>query len=180
MGGQAAMRSFSLDSTVDVLRRTPRVLHVLLDGVADPRVRANEGGESWSAFDIVGHLIHGEKTDWILRAKLILGNSGQPFEAFDRFAQFEASEGKSLSILLDEFSALRKRNLEVLASLPITEATLSRQGIHPEFGPVTLAELLATWGVHDLGHIAQITRVMAKYDAALVGAWRDYLPILSR
>ena len=135
----------------------------LLLNLSDRWTRPNEGGETWSAFDIVGHLIHGEKTDWIPRAAIILSsNPTKEFEAFDRFAQFEESKGKSLLQLLEEFKLLREKNIQLLLSMEINEEKLSLTGTHPDFGVVTLSQLLATWVVHDLNHIAQVTRVMAK------------------
>ncbi|HEX5168048.1 MAG TPA: DinB family protein, partial [Cyclobacteriaceae bacterium] len=139
----------------------------------------NEGGQSWSAYDIVGHLIHGEKTDWIPRTEIILSDKQEKaFEPFDRFAQFEASKGKSLNQLLDEFRMLRKKNVEYLRSKNITKMDLEKKGIHPAFGEVTLSQLLSTWVVHDLNHISQVSRVMAKQYKEEVGPWIEYLRIL--
>jgi hypothetical protein len=141
----------------------------------------NEGPDTWSPYDVLGHLIHGEETDWIPRARIILEHGeSQAFEPFDRFAQFEKSKGKSPAQLLDAFETLRKRNLAVLAQMNITPDQLSLSGRHPELGSVTLSELLATWVAHDLSHIAQAVRVMCKQYSAAVGPWREYLPILAR
>jgi hypothetical protein len=141
----------------------------------------NEGDNTWSPFDVIGHLIHGEKTDWIIRAKIILADGPiKEFESFDRFAQFENSKGKTLNQLLDEFEMLRVQNLEQLRSMNISIKDLSLEGTHPQFGKVTLKELLATWATHDLGHIAQISRVMAKQYKAEVGPWIEYLGILKK
>jgi hypothetical protein len=141
----------------------------------------NEGPETWSPFDVVGHLIHGERTDWMQRVRIILdAGETRPFDPFDRFAQFRESQGRSLTDLLDEFGALRAENLRRLAQLELTGEDLDRRGLHPALGPVTMRELLATWVAHDLGHIAQITRVMAKRHADDVGPWREYLPVLHR
>ncbi len=139
----------------------------------------NEGDNTWSAYDIVGHLIHGEKTDWITRAKIILGNSpNKEFEAFDRFAQYENSRGKTLNQLLDDFESLRAENLKELKSFNITNKDLFLEGIHPHFGKITLKHLLSTWVAHDLGHIAQISRVIAKQYKSEVGPWLEYITIL--
>jgi hypothetical protein len=175
------MMAFELKKSIEILSRTPSVLSALLDGLSDAWLRNNEGENTWSPFDVVGHLIHGEKTDWIPRLQIILSNqSNTPFESFDRFAQFENSKGKSIQELLSEFSALRKGNILLLESKQLSETMLSRQGVHPSFGAVTLRQLLATWTAHDLSHIAQITRVMAKQYTSAVGPWKAYLPILTR
>lgn len=139
----------------------------------------NEGANSWSAFDIVGHLIHGERTDWVPRAQLILSaRTDKTFEPFDRFAQFELSKGKTLEQLLDEFTALRKENIEWLRAQPLLPTDLEKKGRHPALGEVTLAQLLATWTVHDLNHLAQVSRVMAKQYKDEVGPWQQYLGVL--
>ena len=136
--------------------------------------------EDWRPFDVVGHLIHGERTDWIPRAKIILAEGeAQPFETFDRVAQFEDSVGKSLAELVDEFERLRRENLEILRDWGLSHQDLSRTGQHPELGRVTLQALLATWVVHDLNHLAQISRSMAGLYADEVGPWRQYLSILA-
>jgi len=170
----------SLDDVIQILRRTPDTLRTMLDGLPDAWGRCNEGPDTWSPFDVVGHLIHGEKTDWVPRAQAILEHGeSQGFEPFDRFAQFADSKGKSLGKLLDEFAALRAKNLEIIDSLHLTDDELERTGLHPEFGRVTLAQLLATWAVHDMGHIVQISRTMAKQYDAQVGPWKKYLRVLS-
>jgi len=172
---------FQLDEATQVLRRTPAVLSSLLDDLADQWVVNNEGPETWSPFDIVGHLIHGEETDWIPRAKIIIekGESGT-FEPFDRFAMFEKSRGQSLRDLLDRFEVLRGESLQELARMNLTRELLEQRGRHPELGVVTLSQLLSTWAVHDLGHIGQIVRVMAKQYKEAVGPWQAYLPVLTR
>ena len=171
--------SFDLDRSIEILVRTPEVLNAMLNNISSKWTSVNEGGESWSAYDVIGHLIHGEKTDWIPRMEIILSNMEQKtFEPFDRFAQFEDSKGKSLTQLLDEFKSLRKKNIETLRSKNITEKDLGRKGIHPAFGEVTLGQLLSTWVVHDLNHLAQISRVMAKQYKEEVGPWVEYLRIL--
>ena len=171
--------SFDLDRSIEILVRTPEVLNAMLNNISSKWTSVNEGGESWSAYDVIGHLIHGEKTDWIPRMEIILSNMEQKtFEPFDRFAQFEDSKGKSLTQLLDEFKSLREKNIETLRSKNITEKDLGRKGIHPAFGEVTLGQLLSTWVVHDLNHLAQISRVMAKQYKEEVGPWVEYLRIL--
>lgn len=170
---------FDLNDAADILSRTPAVLKSMLSGLPAGWVSGNEGGQTWSPFDVLGHLIHGERTDWIPRARMILrAGESEAFEPFDRFAQFEASEGKSLGELLDTFAELRSDSIRTLNSLNITGEDLARRGKHPELGPVTLEQLLATWVVHDLDHIAQITRTMAKQYSEAVGPWVAYLSVL--
>ena len=175
------MSAFDLPTGVAVLERTPRVLRTLLDGLSPAWTDATEGPDTWSPYVVVGHLIHGERADWIPRARVILAQgASRRFEPFDRFAQFRESEGKSLAELLDEFERLRAENLATLAGWRLTDAQLALEGEHPEFGPVTLRQLLATWVAHDLGHVAQIARVMAKQYREAVGPWRAYLSIMDR
>jgi hypothetical protein len=178
---EVSIMDFQLEQSVEILRRTPSTLDALLRDLPDAWVSNNEGPDSWSPFDIVGHLIHGEETDWIPRARIILEEGeARAFDPFDRFAQFEKSKGKTLTELLSRFAALRAENVMTLTNWRLTPAQLSKRGRHPEFGAVTLEQLLATWTVHDLSHISQITRVMCRqYDRA-VGPWKDYLPILHR
>ena len=170
---------FYLEDAIQLLRSTPDTLWVLLAGLPESWTESNEGPDTWSPFDVVGHLIHGEKTDWIARARIILeqGDS-QVFAPFDRFAQFEDSSGKSMRELLDEFADLRAANLEKLDEMKLTEQDFERTGQHPEFGTVTLEQLLATWVVHDLGHIAQVARVMSKQYTDRVGPWSAYLRVI--
>lgn len=171
---------FQMVDAIEILSRTPETLNRLLRDLPESWVLADEGPDTWSAFDILGHLIHGEETDWVPRAKIILEHGeSRAFDPFDRFAQFEKSKGKSTAALLDEFETLRKRNLESLMHLNITPDKLARRGTHPELGSVTLRELLATWVVHDLSHIAQAGRVMCRQYSEAVGPWKQYLPILS-
>ena len=173
--------NFELTDGLAILERTPSSMRALLAGLPPTWTDATEGPETWSAYDILGHLIHGERTDWIPRARLILGQgANRRFEPFDRVAQFRESPGKSLADLLAEFARLRTENLAPLASWQLTETQLALEGEHPDFGPVTLRQLLATWVAHDLGHLAQIARVLAKQYRAAVGPWRAYLPILDR
>ena len=171
---------FKLDKAVEILERTPGVIEELLKGLSQEWIMNNEGSDTWSPYDILGHLIHGEKTDWIVRMEIIISdNNDKTFQPFDRFAQFEQSKGKTLQQLIDEFKELRKQNIAVLISKNFNESTLNKTGIHPAFGIVTLSQLLSTWVVHDLSHIAQIARVMAKQYKTEVGPWQAYLPILN-
>ena len=171
--------NFTLEKSIQILERTPDVLDAMLQNISTDWTANNEGGESWSAYDIVGHLIHGEETDWIQRAQIILSeNPDKKFTKFDRFAQFEESKEKSLAQLLAEFKTWRIKNIETLCSLNITDKDLEAKGIHPFFGEVSLSQLLSTWVVHDLNHIAQISRVMAKQYKEDVGPWTEYLKIL--
>jgi len=173
-------RPFVLADAIDFLARTPATLDALLSGLPLPWIAANEGGETWGAFDIVGHLIHGERTDWLPRAKIILEHGeARPFEPFDRLAQFEISTGRTMESLLDEFAGLRRRNLKELRALELTPADLDRVGRHPAFGPVTMRQLLATWTAHDLDHVMQIARVLGRQYSDEVGPWRAYLRIIS-
>ena len=154
---------YTLERSYQILERTPSVLKILLSGLDDSWIMNNEGPETFSPYDVVGHLIHGEKTDWATRAKIILEfGLSKPFTPWDRFAQYEESKGKTLDQLLNEFDKVRKGNVAWLKSVNLTEADLKKKGMHPELGEVTLRNLLSTWVVHDLTHIAQITRVMAK------------------
>ena len=172
---------FELSTGAAVLERTPRTLRALLDGLPAAWTDATEGPETWSAYVIVGHLIHGERTDWVPRARIILAQGPQRrFTPYDRFAQFRESQGKSLADLLDEFARLRTENLATLHEWKLTDPQLALVGEHPEFGAVTLRQLLATWVAHDLGHIAQTARVMAKQYREAIGPWRAYLPIMDR
>ncbi len=172
---------FQLDHAKEILRRTPATLNSLLRQLPGEWVHADEGADSWSPFDVLGHLIHGEQTDWIPRAKVILEyGEGRAFEPFDRFAMFEQSKGKSLDELLATFERLRGESLKQLEEMNVTPEMLNKRGLHPELGVVTLSQLLSTWVVHDLGHVGQIVRVMAKQYGEAVGPWRAYLPVLSR
>jgi hypothetical protein len=169
-----------MEEAVTILARTPSVLDALLRGLPDGWITAHEGGKTWSPFDVVGHLIHGERTDWVPRAKIILEHGEtRPFDKFDRFAQFAGSQGRTLASLLDEFAMLRQENLRELARLHVTDADLERRGQHPELGVVTMRQLLATWVAHDLDHVMQISRVLARQYSDEVGPWRVYLRIIS-
>jgi hypothetical protein len=168
---------FSLPLARQLLARTPEVIRVLLDGLSDEWTTGTEGPDTWSPYDVVGHLIHGERSDWIPRARIILQPGGGTFEPFDRFAQFRESQGKSLSQLLDEFEAARRQSLSDLDALNVTVADLDKTATHPHLGTVTLKQLLATWVAHDLDHLMQISRVMGRQVTPEIGPWREYLRI---
>jgi hypothetical protein len=170
---------FDLEKSIEILERTPAVLQALLSGLSDEWTMQNEGPDTWSPYDIIGHLIHGEKTDWTPRMQIILSDSpDKNFIPFDRFAQYNDSKGKSLQELLDEFGELRKKNIGLLRQQHISESDLKKTGIHPTFYAVTLEQLLSTWTVHDLNHIAQAVRVMAHQYKTAVGPWTAFLKIL--
>lgn len=172
---------FNLETAVEILRRTPATLDALLRPLSGAWIYPNEGGDSWSPYDIVGHLIESEELNWVPRAKVIIAyGEAHTFEPFDRFAMFEHSRGKSLPELLDRFGQLREENLAELERMSLTPEMLLKQGAHPELGTVTLGQLLSTWVVHDLGHIAQVARVMAKQYRDAVGPWQAYLPVLNK
>jgi hypothetical protein len=172
---------FDLTLGIAVLERTPPTLRAFLRGLGPAWTDATEGPETWSPYAIVGHLIHGERTDWVPRAQLILAQgANRRFTPFDRVAPFRESQSESLDELLDEFARLRAANLTTLAGWRLTDTELALEGEHPEFGVVTLRQLLATWVVHDLGHLAQTARVMAKQYSEAIGPWRAYLPIVTR
>jgi hypothetical protein len=166
---------------VEILRRTPATLTALLRGLPDVWTTRTAGPETWSAYDVVGHLLHGEETDWIPRARVILEHGMErPFDSFDRTGMFEKYQGLSLDQLLAEFERARAENLATLDAWQLTPEQLARKGTHPALGTVTLSELLATWVVHDLNHVGQIVEVMSRQYAEAVGPWRAYLAILTR
>jgi DinB superfamily len=172
---------FQLEQAKEILSRTPPTLDSLLRPLSEAWITPNEGPATWSPYDVIGHLIHGEETDWIPRARLILAHGEErAFEPFDRVGMFEKSKGKSLATLLDEFAHARAQSLHALDSMNLTPELLAKRGKHPELGVVTLKQLLATWVVHDLGHVSQVVRVMAKQYADEVGPWRAYLSILGK
>ncbi|MFN6962543.1 MAG: DinB family protein [Pyrinomonadaceae bacterium] len=172
---------FKISDAVNILERTPATLNSMLLDLPGEWTSSNEGEGSWSPFDIVGHLIHGEEADWIPRARTILDRGEEAtFEPFDREAMFTASKGRTMPELLATFVELRRRSLESLEQMKLTDELLSRRGTHPEFGTVTLGQLISTWVVHDHAHIAQIARVLAKQYREAVGPWRAYLSILDR
>jgi len=169
----------NLEHTLSLLARTPAALNALLRDLPEAWTLRNEGENTWSAYDIVGHLIHGERTDWMPRARMILEfGETRAFEPFDRWAQARESEGKSLGQLLDDFARLRSENLGALRALNLRPEDFGRRGRHPELGVVTLSELLATWAAHDLTHLHQVSRVMAHQYREAVGPWSDYLGVL--
>lgn len=170
---------FEIQHAIELLGRTPSTLDAMLREMPEPWLVQNEGAETWSPYDVVGHLIHGEETDWIPRARIILEyGESKAFEPFDRVAMFEKSKGKSIAELLDTFASLRNQTLHELNEMKLTPALLEKRGKHPELGVVTMKQLLAAWVVHDLGHVRQIVRVMAKQYRDAVGPWRAYLSIL--
>ena len=171
---------FDLQHATAILSRTPAAVRALLSGLDDEWTRRNEGADTFTAFDVVGHLIDGEETDWMTRARIVLSESGsRTFTPYDRFRHLQRSKGKSLAQLLDEFEKLRRENLRTLASWKLDDSAFARTATHPSLGTVTLSQLLAAWVVHDLGHIAQISRVMAKQYRDEVGPWIEYLPVLT-
>ena len=169
---------FKLEEAVAVLERTPVTLSAMLDGLPDIWTQATEGDRTWSPYDVIGHLIHGEHTDWIPRAQHILAGDPRPFIPFDRAAQFTESRSQTLPELLETFAQLRNENVATLRAMNLTDSDLDRQGLHPELGKVTLRQLLATWVVHDLDHVTQIARTMAKAYTNETGPWIEYLSIL--
>jgi DinB superfamily len=174
-------RPFVLDEAAAMLSRTPAALDALLRHLPDPWVSAHEGGTTWSPFDVVGHLIHGERTDWVPRIRMILEHGeARTFESFDRLAQCTVSAGLALPSLLDEFAQARAASLRDLAALRIAETDLDRRGRHPVFGGVTLRQLLATWVAHDFDHVVQVSRTLAGQYADAVGPWRAYLRIIGQ
>ena len=177
--GMAILREFSLAEATAVLARTPATMDAMLRGLPDKWVRCNEGKDTWSAFDIVGHMIVGERTDWMPRVRIILHDGeARAFDPFDRFAQAKENQGKSLEHLLGDFARVRRENLAALQALNLQADDLTRRGRHPELGVVTLSELLATWAVHDLTHVHQLSRVMAYQYRDAVGRWSVYLGVL--
>lgn len=171
---------FDLDKAYQILEKTPLVLETLLTGLSDDWTMNNEGPDTFSPYDVIGHLIHGEKTDWKARAMMILEHGeSTTFVPYDRFAQFAHSKGKSLQQLLAELKELRARNLQWLRSLQLKSADLNKTGMHPDLGRVTLKQLLSTWVAHDLAHIAQVARVMAKQYKEAIGPWVEYLRIMN-
>jgi hypothetical protein len=172
---------FEIERSIEVLERTPGALRALLGGVGDFWALSNYGEATFSPFDVVGHLIHGERTNWMTRANVILEyGDTRPFPAFDRYAMYEASKGQSMGELLETFAQLRAKNLDDLRALALTPEQLDRAGTHPQVGAVTLKNLLAAWVVHDLGHLHQVAKAMAYQYRDEVGPWRDFLTILPK
>lgn len=171
--------NFRRDEAIALLERTPHALRCLLDGVPDGWLECDEGPDTFSPREVLGHLVHGEKTDWLPRARIIVEHGAtRPFEPWDRFAHRTTHAGVPVDRLLDELEQLRHANLAVLRDLVGDDAALERSGLHPELGDVTMAQLIAAWVVHDLTHIAQIARIMARRYAEDVGPWREYLGVL--
>jgi hypothetical protein len=171
---------FKLDRAVAVLSRTPATLDALLRDQPEDWTHCHEGPDTWSPFDVVGHLAHGERTDWIPRVRMILDHGEQhAFRPFDRIGMFESSRGKTINELLDELAEARADSLRTLEDMRISPGDLMRTGRHPSFGPVTMEQLLAAWVVHDLGHIRQVTRVMAKQLREAIGPWSRFLPVVT-
>jgi len=171
--------SIPVTDAVNLLQRTPKILRDMLDGLPDHLIHANEGAETWSPYDVVGHLIHGDKTDWIPRLKICLSDSNyKTFQPFDRFAQFEDSKGKTLQDLLAAFEQIRQESIAALKAMQLTEKDDTRTATHPALGTVTLGQLLTTWVVHDLDHIYQVSRVISHQFKEEVGPWKAYLRIV--
>ena|SRR5688572_5374756 len=172
--------NFELPAAIEILGRTPATVKELLGNLSEQWVRGTEGPDTFSPFDVVGHLIDGEETDWMPRARIILARGAEPrFEPYDRFRHYKRNVGRTLGSLLDEFARLRATNLQTLSSWKLSADQLDLTGIHPTFGAVTLRQLLAAWVVHDLGHVAQVSRVMAKQYTDAVGPWVQFMPVLT-
>lgn len=172
---------FQIEKAIEILSNTPQTVKSMLENLSDEWTASEDNKDDWSPFDVIGHYIYCEETDWIPRAEIILRKGeNRTFEPFDRFAQFEISKGKTLYELLETFAEIRRKNLETLKSWNLSEAQLKLKGIHPELGEVNLEQLISTWVVHDLTHIRQISTNLAKKYADNVGAWKEYLSILDR
>ncbi|BCE04965.1 DinB family protein [Bacillus paralicheniformis] len=172
--------NFQLEEAIEILERTPQTLSQLLTGLSSPWISCDEGADTWNAFDVVGHLIEGEKNNWLPRIKLIVTKGAtEPFPPFDRFSQLNQNDGKTMEQLLNEFADIRRANLKTLQQIIDPETDFEQTGMHPEFGIVKLREQISTWVAHDLTHISQIARVLAKRYQDDVGPWRAYLRILA-
>lgn len=170
----------SIKHSVQILERTPLTLQTLLSNIDEEWTQKNEGDKTWSPFDVIGHLVHCEETNWIPRINIMLSdNEIKKFEPLDRFAQFEKCKGKTTDQLLEDFINVRRSSLSKLERLKISEAQLAKTAIHPELGLVNLSQLISTWVVHDLDHLAQISRVMAKQYKNEVGPWIQYMRVLN-
>jgi hypothetical protein len=168
-----------LPEATQILQKTPATLAAMVAGIPDTWLKATEGGGTWSCYDVVGHLIHGELTDWIPRVRIILEHGEKKaFEPFDRFAQFREDQSRPISALLDQFAFMRGENVAILQNLNLSSDDLARRGTHPELGPVTLGQLISSWVVHDLSHLSQVARVTAKQYSHEVGPWHAYMSIL--
>jgi DinB superfamily len=173
--------NFNLNKSIEILERTPGALTALLEGLGEEWLFNNEGGDSWSPYDIIGHYIEGEKTDWIPRMRIILSeNTDKRFVPFDRFAQLNNDRNKPIGVLLEEFTQWRKNNIAELRKANLDKEKLNKKGVHPEFGEVTLQQLLATWVAHDLNHICQVSRVMAKQYKEEIGPWTKYISVVNK
>ena len=171
---------FDLKEATEILAQTPYTLQRMLEGLSGNWTESSGDKESWGVYDVLGHLIHGEETDWIPRAEIILAQrDDRTFVPFDRVAQFERSNRRQIADLLTEFAHLRNTNLEKLSRFEISPEHLQLKGMHPELGEVTLEQLLATWVVHDLNHISQVSKILAKKYEQEVGVWKEYLSILN-
>jgi len=171
--------NLQLSEAVQILERTPGLLDRMVRGLPEPWLRATEGAHTWSCYDVVGHLIHGELTDWVPRIRIIMDHGeSRTFDPFDRFAQLKEDRARPVDTLLDRFKELREQNLTALLEMRLSPSDLGRTGVHPALGTVTLGQLISAWVVHDLSHLSQINRVLAKQYAAEVGPWRAYLQIL--
>jgi hypothetical protein len=172
--------NFNLQKSIELLERTPEIYSALFNNSTHDWDRINEGENTWSGYNIIGHLIHGEKTDWIPRAELILGSTeNKTFEAYDRFAQEELYSSQTTDELLNEFRALRAENIQKLKSWNLTESDLNKEGIHPDLKTVALRELISAWTIHDMVHLNQISRVIVKHYAQDIGPWKDYVRLLN-
>jgi len=172
--------TFNIQEAISLLEKTPVTLQSMLDGLSTQWTNANEGEDSWSAYDVVGHLVHGEQTDWMPRLEKVLAEGPiKTFDPYDRFAQLKASKGKSIEQLLATFALLRKENLKNLRAKNLTEDHLTKPAIHPSLGKIELKQMLSAWVVHDLGHIVQIARVLAKQYKDEIGPWTQYLTVVN-
>ena len=173
------MMEHNLENTIALLARTPATLDALLRGLPEAWIHANEGDETWSAFNIVGHLIHAERTDWMPRVLIILqSGDSRTFDPYDRWGHVREAQGKQMAELLDEFARVRQQSLDGLRALNLQPVDFARRGRHPAFGAVTLGQLLATWAAHDLTHLHQLARLMAHQYQEAVGPWREYLGVM--
>ena len=171
---------FEVEHALQILSRTPATVRALVSGLGDEWTKPNEGADTFSVFDVVGHLVDGEETDWIARAQIILveGDNGT-FDPYDRFRHYERNRGRSIESLIDELEQLRTRNLDLVKAWNLDDHKLALTARHPLLGMVTMRQLLSAWVVHDLGHIAQISRVMAKQYRDEIGPWAPYLPVVT-
>ncbi len=172
--------NFSLKKSIELLERSPATYETLLSNLNYDWNKINEGENTWSAYNIIGHLIHGEKTDWIPRAEIILHKEDKNFEPYDRFAQDKLYNKQTFEELINEFKTLRVHNINILKSWKLTESDLNKEGIHPDLGTVNLKQLIATWTIHDMVHLNQISRVMVKHYGEDIGPWKKYVRLLNK